>query len=832
MFERLGWWVPAHRWWVVCAWLAAFLVSLPFVPRVSGALKVGGFDDASLESARARQLLQDRLGFQSSTFQIVFQSDTWTAIDPRFVQAVRAALAPVAALPEVDTVRYHTDDRRQVSRDGKSAYEIVNLKLDADASPRLVERLKAAIRPTPLRVLVAGAPVFYDDIERVSSEDLRRAEMVAFPFAVLLLLLIFGSVVAAFVPALAGGVSVAVSLALIFGIARLTDMSIFVLNVTTMIGLGLGVDYALFMTSRFREEIAVRSVAEAVAATVRSAGKAVFFSGGTVCLGLLALTSFSFMTLRSVGIAGALVVAVSVLAALTLLPAALSIAGDRVDALRVGSAWRSVRAALLPRQHRGVPVWSGSPRAPQAREDRVAGGPREVGGGRAIPTTARHERPDDAAKVVRLASSHGPGDVTLGFQAPSPGPSVDDGNPNGDPAALRLSGPVGIATVSDRFWAALAGFVMRRPILTAVPVLIVLLALGSPFLHVRLSSPDASILPASVESRRALDVLQTQFEGGDSSPILVAVRLPRPALDPASLATLYAFTHRLQADPRVSAVTSVVTLDPRLTLGQYEILYYDPSRITDQYARLAAKQLASGDVTLVEVQGRASPSSEEARGLVRDVRAIARDYAMRTEVDGAAAQIEDEVTRLYDEFPRALLFILATTYVVLLPLLRSVILPLKALIMNTLSIAGAYGALVFVFQDGNLSGLLRFTPLGYVEATLPILMFCTLFGLSMDYEVFLLTRVQEAYRRTGDNAASVAEGLQRSGRIITSAAAIVVLVAGSFVLAGVILIKALGLGIAIAVLLDATVVRALLVPATMRLLGRLNWWAPAWLRMS
>jgi RND superfamily putative drug exporter len=220
------------------------------------------------------------------------------------------------------------------------------------------------------------------------------------------------------------------------------------------------------------------------------------------------------------------------------------------------------------------------------------------------------------------------------------------------------------------------------------------------------------------------------------------------------------------------------------------------------------------------------PIGEESKDLVRSIRQLAPAYGVTALVDGGAAEVLDVVTLLYREFPRAVLLIMLTTYVVLFALFRSVVLPLKAIAMNTLSILASYGALVWVFQEGNLAGLLHFTPLGFVEASLPIVMFCMLFGLSMDYEVFLLTRVKEAYDQTGDNARSVALGLERSGRIITSAALIIVVVSLSFVAADIVLIKALGLGVAIAILLDATVVRALLVPATMRLLGHWNWWAP------
>jgi RND superfamily putative drug exporter len=368
---------------------------------------------------------------------------------------------------------------------------------------------------------------------------------------------------------------------------------------------------------------------------------------------------------------------------------------------------------------------------------------------------------------------------------------------------------------------------MAHPVAVFVPVIALLLVFGSPFLRVRFSSPDASILPADAPSRRGYDLLRTEYGQGQMDPILVAVRTPGEVLSQDGLDRLYDFTRAIAADPRVARVDSIVTVDPRITREQYYALYAYPDRAGDLYVTLALPHLARGDTTLVQVYSKHSPIGPESKDLVTMIRAMAPSYGLGVLVDGGAAEVLDVVTRLYGEFPRAILLIMLTTYLVLFALFRSAVLPLKAIVMNTLSILASYGALVFVFQEGHFANLLGFTPLGFVEASLPIVMFCMLFGLSMDYEVFLLTRVQEAYAQTGDNARSVAEGLERSGRIITSAALIIVVVSLSFVAADIVLIKALGLGVALAIFLDATIVRALLVPATMRLLGDWNWWAPA-----
>jgi putative drug exporter of the RND superfamily len=375
-------------------------------------------------------------------------------------------------------------------------------------------------------------------------------------------------------------------------------------------------------------------------------------------------------------------------------------------------------------------------------------------------------------------------------------------------------------------WHAIAGRVMAHAGAVFVIVMLFLVALGLPFLRVDFGAPDASILPADVQSRQGFDKLRAAFGEGEIAPILVAVTTPDPILTQERLGALYDFVARIRADPRVERVDSIVSLDPRISREQHLLLYVEPRNVRERYAREVLQELTRDRFTLIRVVTRYGQTADESKDLVRAIRNTPLGAGMNILVDGGSAGVIDYADRLYQDFPRALAFILLSTYVVLLILFRSVVLPLKALVVNTLSILASYGALVVVFQEGAFADLLRFEPLGFIEASLPIVMFCVLFCLSMDYEVFLLSRIKESYDEGKDNTASVAWGLERSGRLITSAAAIVVLVSSSFVAADVIIIKALGLGTAIAVLLDATVVRALLVPASMQLLGDWNWWAP------
>ncbi|MHB0871648.1 MAG: MMPL family transporter, partial [Chloroflexota bacterium] len=382
---------------------------------------------------------------------------------------------------------------------------------------------------------------------------------------------------------------------------------------------------------------------------------------------------------------------------------------------------------------------------------------------------------------------------------------------------------------TGRFWERSAGWVMRHPVAVFVPTLVLLVALGTPFLHVRFSAPDANILPPDLPSRQALDLLRREFGESETASLLVAVQMQGGVFQRENVSRLYDFSRSLARDQRVAGIESIVDLDPRITNAQYQLIYADPTRISDPYGRELSRILVGESVALVKVATAASPVSESSKDLVRDIRAMKLPEGMSVLVGGTSAEVIDVVDTLYTDAPRALAIVVVGIYSILFLLFRSVLLPAKAIVMNTLSILASYGALVYIFQDGHFQSLLRFRSVGTVEASMPIILFCILFGLSMDYEVFLLTRIKEEYERTGDNAASVAKGLEKSGKIITSAAIIVVVVGVAFSAADIVIIKALGLGIALAVFLDATVVRTLLVPSTMRLLGDWNWWAPAWL---
>ncbi|HEV2128829.1 MAG TPA: MMPL family transporter [Thermomicrobiales bacterium] len=723
-----------HKWLVAVFWIALVLVSVPFALNAQEPLEVGGFSSDETEASRTIRAVQDRLGYSPSTLIVVYESETLAADDPAFLSQVETSLEGIRELPFVESVVTPELDASLVSESREIAYALIGVDLPPEEAQRDVPAFEATLVPQgDIDFLVAGGPAFYADIETASQRDLRRAEIIALPVALIALLVVFGTVVSALVPLVTGSAGVAVVLMAIYHLATVVDLSIFVLNLATMLGLGLAVDYALFVTSRYREELRKNGgdVAVAIERALETAGRAVFFSGLSVLVGLSGLIIFPMMFLRSVGIAGVVVVAISTLTSLTLLPAVLAIIGTRIESLSIGRLG-------------GVSVGQG-------------------GTGR---------------------------------------------------------------------WYGIAHTVMRRPVIVALLTFVLLATLGLPFRHANISSPDATILPQDLPSRQGFDLLSEEFSGGEISPFVILLNFDESVEERERVAVVARLETLLAEDERIERAKGPTTfleglgaLSPqtRFDLRQQAEQLGTETQLDRFWAEDSAVILA------YPVEPANQPENKE---LLEQLRSIPDTERVQVLVGGGTAGIVDVVDEIYERFPVAAAIVVFTTYVILLVLFRSVVLPIKAIFLNVMSILASYGALVFVFQEGHFHALLNFTPQGFVEASLPVIMFCVLFGLSMDYEVFLLTRVREEWERTGNNREGVALGLDRSGRIITSAALIVVVVTGSFVSADVVLVKALGLGIAIAVAVDATVVRGLLVPATMVLLGNVNWWMPDWLERA
>ena len=729
MFAAWGRFVYRFRWLVLAASILS-IAAVIFSMQYGGRLGTGEFSAPDgTESGRVDDLLDEEVSKTPPSFMLIFGNEDEKATDPAFRDGVEQALEPIEDDDRVTNVRtaYENDtiDGAMISKDEHHSLVVVELE-EGSFSERqdAYVDLRQEVRPGPFEVVAAGDMPLNEDFERVTERDLKRAEAVSLPLALLMLLFVFGSVVAAGLPIGVGILAVTGGFVGTLLLARLMDVSIYATNIVTMIGLGVAIDYSLFVVSRFREEVGRHPVPDALARTMATAGRAILFSGLTVAIGFMGFLFFDVADLNSIGFAGSIVVAFSVLYGFTFLPALLAILGTRVDFLR------------LPFVH-----------------------PERTATGRGL-------------------------------------------------------------------WHRLATAVMAHPWRTLLPAVALLLVLGSPFLNIRLGLSGADTLSTDSESRRGEELLDRQFPDTSAYPMVVVIDYPQGSpLTKERVGETYDLSRWLEDRPGVKEVEGIVNLDPRLSRDQYQELLSGPREDLPPQVRKALKRTTGDHVTVLTAYTSVGYNSDEAYELVREVRERHPDIGGEVLVGGWAAFDLDLTDSVYEAAPPAIAFVVLATYVVLFLLLGSVLLPIKAVVVNFLSISASYGALVWIFQEGHLSGLLNFTP-GPINTTTPIIMFCILFGLSMDYEVMLLSRIREEYGRTGDNRSSVALGIERTGRLITGAALIMATVFFSFGLAEAVVIKAIGLGMGLAVLVDATIVRALLVPATMRLMGRWNWWAP------
>jgi uncharacterized membrane protein YdfJ with MMPL/SSD domain len=726
MFSAWGTFVCGWKWWILASsgvLLCGAVASLLH----GGTLTTGSIQ--GIEADRTQALVEKALALPGdASFTLVFSSKEFTVSDPRFGAAVKGALAPLAKDPAVAGIANPFElppvlAKRMVSADRRRVLAVVALKGGALAAARAYPALRAKLQSGPLEVAATGSVPFHRDLDVTLEHDLLIAELISLPLALFVLLAVFGSVVAAALPIAIGALSVLCGIGGVLLLSHVTDMAQYTVNITSLIGLGVAIDYSLFMVSRFRDELGRGATVEAaVIHAVETSGRAVAFSGVAVMVGLSGLLFYWGSYLATMGIAGALVVALAVLFALSFLPAVLAIVGRHIDAGRV------------------------------------------------------------------------------------PLPSL---------------------TMRPGLWHGVATWVMRRPVLVLIPTLAILLLIGTPFFRLRMAAADVRVLPASTEARRGYEELKQWFPEQVANRVLVAVQFPSgEAFTPERLGALYDASRRYRALPTVTGVESIVDIDPSLSREGYQQLAEMPPAFLPPEFGLALKGTVTGRLAVLNVLSTAEAASPEARALVQAIRANRQVGDGEISVGGQLAHDVDATDFVRLHTPRAVACVVVVTVVVLFLLLGSVILPLKAVLMNLLSIAGSFGALVWIFQEGHLAGLLHFRP-APIEPALPILLFCTVFGLSMDYEVLMLSRMHEEWLRTKDNTQAVAEGLEKTAGLITSAAAIMVAVFIAFSFADIVLVKAMGVAMAIAVTLDATLVRVLIVPATMRLLGHLNWWAPA-----
>ena len=731
MFDRWGRFVYRRRWAVLV--VSAVLLGLSIAGIVAGGTLAGnGGFGANLAAGQTQKLItaeiQSEQAPTGSTMELIVVSNTLTATDPAFQSAVEQSIADVKTDPRVTGVDtpYSVQPIAKssyISKDSHEALVVVHLKDSSAKAQGYVSQVVSEIRPGQLKVYPTGQVPINLAFNNTLEQDLQRAEFVALPITLLLLLLIFASVVAAALPISVGILAIVGGVGGTLFLARFTDVSQYAINVVTLIGLGVAIDYSLFIVNRFRDELAAGASREdAIAKALSTAGRAITFSGITVAVGLSAMLFFQGTFLASMGAAGAIVVAVAVVYGLTFLPALLSVLGSRVDRLR------------LPFLGRQKPAGTGA-------------------------------------------------------------------------------------------WHSMAVWVMRRPWFVLVPALAILLVAGTPFLQLRLANGDVDQLPPTNQARQGYDILVNDFPGQDETTVDAVVYYPDGSpLTSDHIGAIYDLTRRLAVLPYVLHVNSIVNVDPSLTRAQYQSLYSGPATQLPSALQQALALGTGQHIALIGVITNKQYTSDDARSIVTAVRAESVPDG-EVQATGATAFDLDIVNYILERTPIAVGSVLLVTYIVLFLLTGSVILPLKAVLTNLFSISASFGAMVWIFQEGHFSQLLGFSPQS-IDPSIPVILFSIVFGMSMDYEVLLISRIQEEYRRTGDNQAAVAMGLEKSGRLITGAAAIMVAVFLAFALANVVIIKAIGVGLAIAIAVDATIVRILVVPSVMRILGRANWWAP------
>jgi uncharacterized membrane protein YdfJ with MMPL/SSD domain len=701
MYSLLGRAVIKARWLIVVGIAGVFAIGATWGLGVFDEFTDGGYVSSESQSVLDAEAIEEEFGSIGAEVVVLYSSDTMTMDDPAFAEAVQGAVADIEDIDEVEGVDsfFSTQSPAFVAEDGHATFAAVTLagasdEAQADAFAQIEDELREAGDTDDLDVTLGGGAAIFSDLNEQVQHDLEIAEMISLPILLLIMIVVFGALVAASLPLLIGGMSILGGFAITRVIAEFTDVSVFAANVITIIGLGMSIDYSLFVLRRFREELSYgRSKRAAVMNTVATAGRTVMVSGLIIVLSMggLLLVDVPFLHGIAYGVMSA--VGVAMLSALVALPALLYLLGHRVD---------KGRLPFMGRRGRGS------------------------------------------------------------AERPSAKPEADTG-----------------------FWHAVAAGVMRRPVLVLLPVLAFTALLASPILDMQFGGVDERDMPKDAESRVVTETLAADFPGGEEEQFQVMV-----AGDQAAAA---------EAAEELAALDNVDDVLPA--------------------------QEPTADATLFNVVYDLDPFSAEARALIEDARAL--DIAgADLYITGGASDRVDMLDAIGEGLPYMLGYIVLVTMVVLFLAFGSVLLPIKAVLMNAVSLGAALGVVVWIFQEGHLSELLDFTPSGYIDPSNLLLMVALLFALATDYEVFLLSRVREEWDLGADNRTAVLRGMQATGSIITAAAAILIVVVGAFAFSGITFMKMIGLGMAIAILLDATVVRMLLVPATMRLLGRANWWVP------
>jgi RND superfamily putative drug exporter len=741
---KLGRWMIHNRFGVLLAWCLLVIGGAYFHPQVDSILQ-GGTRIPGGQSEEVKQILKNKFGNRfGHELVLIFYSKNHRTEEPSFRQAVETVQLGLRDSLKVNSINtyYDTSSSDLISKDGHSILGVLELDVeDAFDAQKAIPEIRGIIARTDtppwLEIYVTGEGATFYDIIHSSARDAFWAEAQSFPVVLIILIFTFGALLAAGIPIILGLVAVVVALGIVFLIGQHYTMFIMAKNAVSMIGLGVGIDYSLFMVSRFREELKRGlSREDAVAAIMSTSGKTVLFSGSTVIIGLASVFLAGVPFLNSMAIAAISVVVVAVLVALTLLPVLFYWIGHGIN-------WPKSLSDIISRSKSG------------------------------------------------------------------------------------------------RGWHRLATYVMKQPMAFFLGTMAVLLLCSVPLTHIKTYTPTVVGLPRGVESRQGFERLQTDFVAGKMSPLNIIVEAPpgQNIWSADAVARMYRLSRLLEADQRVSKVEGIVNIDNQLTLADYQKLYSSEDglagsdNIFAQMVSSYADNSGQGKQTLIRVTLVAEPGSLISRNMVKEIRSRIVPAAFgngdyRVLVGGGAAGEVDLDQMIMSKLPLIIGLVCLVTFLVLMVLFRSVLIPLKSIFMNILSVLASFGILILVFQDGILNHIMKFKAPGGISSVILVMLFSVLFGLSMDYEIFLTLRMKEEHDKGRSNEESVAWGLEHTGGLVTSAALIMVAVFGAFALTSMMMTQEFGLGLAAAVLLDASIIRVLLMPATMRLLGEWNWWFP------
>ncbi|MGI8484417.1 MAG: MMPL family transporter [Thermomicrobiales bacterium] len=740
LLYRWGLLIARFRWIALLLPLALVLILVPPALQVTDRLSAGGWLPADADAVRVDNMLSHEFDRRTTSNYLLFSDPTGRlkAIDPEFRREVERIVKPLRTNPAISTVyTWGTTTNRDLNRilisdDGTMSLAVVSLRNNVTGATRDFRQFQEKASSSLLDIKIGGWPATTAALQNLTSSDLARAERISIPITLVLLILVYGGIVAATLPiALAGG-SIVIALAALTFISHRMDSSIFAVNAVTMLGLAIGIDYALILISRYREELSHHDPETALAHTVATAGRAILVAGAAVTIGLAGLMVFAVPAAVSTGLAGATVVLTSVVLGLTSLPATLLIL----------SRWLGTRPGYL---------------------DRLAPG-------------LKRRFPESASRLLEV--------------------------------------------------------VHRHALASVVACAIVLGLLAVPLLSMRGSSPTMTVLPQSTEARQMYDEVADHFSHATLSPITVIVQPQQGRMTSSTnLGHLRDFTNVIAEMPGVTNVDSLWSFVPP-GAGS---LAFSASLTFDQNLQASTRSYVTSNAAVIQISLEGTSSVAEQEDFVRTLRAQGSALSggiFTLLVSGESATSVDLVTVVKERAPLAAAVVILTTWIILFLQFQSILLPVKAIILNLLSLSASFGALVWIFQEGHLSGVLNFEPTGYTVVIVPILMFCFMFGLSMDYEVIMLSRIKEAWHATGDNDLAIRTGLHQSAGIVTSAAAVMLVVFAAFGTSELQIIKALGVGLGLAVLIDATIIRLILLPAAMQLMGKWNWWRPSLQRLQ